>query len=128
MSNLLWPVNCCHSHVHPANYPCQIQGQDTLLALITTCRTFHDVFSPLLRRRFAFNLTAIPTSQLRRKALPTGLQYTRELEVLLEEFRGKTALLGEYDESLSDDYVSLVIRMLKEMKNLQSFRFDEPRL
>jgi hypothetical protein len=70
-------------------------------------------------------LAAIPISQLRRKALPTGLQYTRELEVLLEEFRGNTAPLGEYDEFLSDDYISLVIRMLKEMTNLQSFRFDK---
>lgn len=110
-------------HVHPANDLFQIHSQDAIRALITTCRTFYKVFFPFLRRRFAFNLTAIPTSQLRRKALPTGLGNTLTFEVLLKEFQDNKGLLGEYDESFKDDYASLVVRMLKEMGNLQSFRF-----
>jgi hypothetical protein len=111
------------SHVHPADDAIQIQSQDTILALITTCRTFHDVFSPFLRRKFGFNLTAVPTVQLRRKALPTSLQNTQEFEVLLKEFEGNKAL-WTYHESQNGDYTSLVVRMLKEMTNLKSFRFD----
>lgn len=100
-----------------------IQSRSTLLALISTCRSFCDLFTPFLRRKFTFELTAIPSSRWRRKPLPTGLHYTQELEVLLEEFRGKGDLFGEYSESWNSGYVSLVVRILKEMKNLQSFRW-----
>jgi hypothetical protein len=110
--------------VHPADDAIQIQCQDTILALITTCRTFHDVFSPFLRRKFGFKLTAVPTVKLHRKALPTGLQNTQEFEVLLEEFERNKEALETYHESQNGDYASLVVRMLKEMTNLKSFRFD----
>jgi anaerobic ribonucleoside-triphosphate reductase len=110
--------------VHPADDAIQIQSQDTILALITTCRTFQDVFSPFLRHKFSFNLTAVPTVKLRRKALPTGLQNTQEFEVLLEEFERNKEALETYHESQNGDYASLVVRMLKEMTNLKSFRFD----
>ncbi len=117
-------LNCFTFHMQSADDAIQIQSQDTILALITTCRTFLDVFSPFLRRKFGFKLTAVPTFKLRRKALPTGLQNTQEFEVLLEEIEGNKDALGTYHESQNSDYTSLVVRMLKEMTNLKSFRFD----
>jgi len=100
----------------------QIKSQSTLLALISTCRTFFDLFTPFLRRKFAFELTAVDGSDLLRKRLPVprGLHYTQEFEVLLEEFRGKT-----YTKSLHNSYASVVVRLLKEMTSLQSFRFED---
>ncbi|KAE9368859.1 hypothetical protein N431DRAFT_470543 [Stipitochalara longipes BDJ] len=100
-----------------------IQSRSTLLALISTCRAFYSLFTPFLRRKFSFELTAIPPPELRRKPLPPGLHHTRELEVLLEEFRGKKQLFKQYSKSLNSDYVSVVVRMLKAMTNLQSFRW-----
>ncbi|PMD38563.1 hypothetical protein L207DRAFT_568185 [Hyaloscypha variabilis F] len=100
-----------------------IRTRSTLLTLISTCRAFNNLFTPFLRRKFALELTAIPPSQLRQKSLPPGLHHTRELEVLLEEMRGKEQVLKNYSRSLNHDYVSFVIRLLKETTNLQAFRW-----
>jgi hypothetical protein len=104
----------------------QIRTRSTLLTLISTCRAFNNLFTPFLRRKFTLELTAIPPSQLRQKPLPPGLHHSRELEVLLEEMRGKEQVLKNYSRSLNHDYVSFVIRLLKETINLQAFRFEAP--
>lgn len=99
----------------------QIQSRKALFLLIRTCRQFRDLFTPLLHRRFEFTLSAVPTSQLRRKRLPPLLRYTQEFEVFLERLgKGECA----YSEALNDDYAFLVIQMLKEMPNLRAFRFE----
>jgi hypothetical protein len=99
----------------------QIQSRKTLFSLIRTCHQFRDLFTPLEHRRFEFTLSAVPTSQLRRKRLPPCLLYTRKFEVFLERFgKGECA----YSQALNDDYAFLVVQMLKEMPNIRTFRFE----
>lgn len=105
----------------------QIQDQATILSLITTCRSFRDVFVPSLHHRFLLQLNKIPTSKLRRKFLPTGLRHTRKLEVFLDEFLGRFAdgrIGSTYKVKHNDLYASFVIRILEDMPNLRSFRSD----
>jgi hypothetical protein len=105
----------------------QIQDQTTIFSLITICRSFRDLFLPLLRHRFLLQLNKVPISKLRRKFLPTGLRHTRKFEVILDEFWGLVAG-GRYGSTYkvkhNDLYASFVIRILEEMANLRSFRSD----
>ena len=115
--------------IAPLTQLTQIHDQNTIFSLITTCRSFRDLFIPFLRRRFLLQLNNVPTSKLRRKFLPTGLRHTRKFEVFLEEFWGPIAggrFGSTYNVKHNDLYASFIIRILKEMANLQSFRFDMP--
>ena len=115
--------------IAPLTQLTQIHDQNTFFSLITTCRSFRDIFVPFLRHRFLLHLNKIPTSKLRRKFLPTGLRHTRKLEVCLDEneFWGRFAdgrIGSTYKVKHNDLYASFVIRILEEMANLRSFRSD----
>ena len=94
----------------------QIRSQETILSLLTTCRAFRDLFAPLVRRRWAFTLTAIPISELPKAPLPTGLRFTRHLEVKLDTLRNSDGV-GRYDqrhvEKRNDAYGLFMVRVLR---------------
>jgi hypothetical protein len=97
----------------------QIHGPQTLEALIRVCRSFRDIFTPFLNARRVVQLNRCTVAGLDQKPLPTGIRYTRDLEVLLLEFDRKQP---QYEVGMNDNFALFIVRMLEAMPQLQSFR------
>jgi hypothetical protein len=116
-------VRGCRIVTHPGvktdNICNQIHGPKTLEALTRVCRAFRDTFTPFLNARRVVQLNRCRVAELDQKPLPAGIRYTRDLEVLLLEFDRKQP---QYEVGMNDDFALFIVRMLKAMPQLQSFR------
>lgn len=63
-------------------------------------------------------LDRCPVLGLAQKALPPGLSHSKDLEFRLREFSE-----SKYEVSLNIDLAAFVTRILKEMPNIQTFRY-----
>ncbi len=98
----------------------QAQGRKALLALVKTCRNFRSIFGPFLYSQRTIRLNQFRYSRLDQERLPPGLVHTKHLEISLHEFR---RLDGVYSTEKNPAYASLLVKMLREIPNLQSFQF-----
>jgi hypothetical protein len=108
-----------HSGMKADNIYNQIHGPKTLEALTRVCRAFRDIFTPFLNARRVVQLNRCTVAGLDQKPLPTGIRYTRDLEILLLEFDRKQP---QYEVGMNDAFALFIVRMLEAMPQLQSFR------
>ena len=104
----------------------QIQGQNTLRALVGTCRAFRDIFTPRLYHSRRFELQKLNPLRPRYIPLPPGVLNTKELLIAIFEFRQKHGLEGlKYEPKwMNNNYARYLARLIKELPNLQSLEYD----
>jgi len=108
-----------------ANNRTQIRSPQTLQALVRTCHAFRDIFTPFLYNIWRLELANYSPSALVRKSLslPTGLCHTRDLEIMIAEFRFTGFRENPYDTWMNGSYATCIAKILKEMTNIRSFRY-----
>lgn len=97
----------------------QIMDKRTLQALVSTCRSFRDIFTPALNSQRVIRLHERSPTEWLADSLPANIEYTKDFQVMVHEF------MRGYEEDMNDDYASHVSRMVKAMPRLRSFLWDD---
>ena len=92
---------------------------------MATCRSFREIYSPLLYGDLTYNLHKLNPVRPKYIELPPGLAYVKHLSVTVEEFGNERRSGVRYEpKSMNDNYARYLARLIKETPNLQSFWYD----
>ncbi|KAE9378854.1 hypothetical protein N431DRAFT_396731 [Stipitochalara longipes BDJ] len=107
----------------------QIRSLKTLQALVSTCRSFHDIFTPLLYRFWCLEPLNYSPREMGAMSIspPSGLRHTRDLEISIAEFNSVWFLENPFTNRVGLRYSASIIKLLREsMINIRSFRWVVP--
>jgi hypothetical protein len=103
----------------------QIRSSKTLHALVRTCRSFHNIFTPFLFRFWRLELfNYSPAEMMAMSTSPlSGLRYTRELEISIGEFNSFWYLENPFTKWVGMSYLASIVKLLSgPMISIRSLR------
>ena len=103
----------------------QIRSRQTLCALIGTCRTFHNIFKPILYKAWRLDPLEFSPQEIELQAYYPSrfFRYTKHLQLSIGEFDSSWCRGDMFSESKGMMYEASIMKFLTEtMKSICSFR------